>query len=152
MRTIQGRAFLTPHEVANRIGIDRRTVIRWVKRPAQGNAALDELKVFIDPTNKYMYFDRQSVEQLVASHLVPISARELALEQDGNRGRKRRTNASAVDHGAFDLLDEMDDALSRLLKLRKPQDLSKELRELHDKVISVKAAVGSKGKRAETVA
>jgi len=63
MRTIDGQNFLTPAEVAERLDISRRTVIRWLSE--KRNTALGKVRVVKDPINGYNYFAEDSIDRLV---------------------------------------------------------------------------------------
>ena len=76
MRVINGREYWTAHEVAAELKVSRRTVRRWIDKARQdgkgngktGNGkshVFGELEVIRDPVNRYLYFDKKQVQQLV---------------------------------------------------------------------------------------
>lgn len=68
MRRIDDKNYLTPNEVANLLGVHRRTVIRWI---SQDNDLLRKIKWFKDPLSGFTFFEEKSVillkEQILQS-------------------------------------------------------------------------------------
>ena len=63
---INGARYLTSGEVASRLGVAQRTVLRWANRAAKGNCPklLQKLEMIKDPMTGFLYFKEQSVSKL----------------------------------------------------------------------------------------
>jgi len=64
---INGVRYLTTGEVATRLGVAQRTVLRWAQRAARGDCPelLQKLEAIKDPLTGFFYFKEASVAKLV---------------------------------------------------------------------------------------
>ena len=62
MRSINGKNYLGPKEVAKVFDVHRRTIIRWV---GQKDNSLRKIEWFLDPMSGYYFFEETQVRALL---------------------------------------------------------------------------------------
>lgn len=66
MRTINGKNYLTPIEVAKVFDVHRKTIMRWLKHK---NNPLRRIEWFHDPMSRYYFFEETQVHALLENIL-----------------------------------------------------------------------------------
>jgi len=65
MKNIQGEIYLSTGDVAEKLAVSRSTVLRWSDDWIANNGRFPvEVKVFINPVNRYRYFRDKDIRKL----------------------------------------------------------------------------------------